>query len=78
MSLVRCPHSLGCIHYVYCRGVEGRRCCLKRQNFLRPPPPTAYRICSQAPFPPLDQKKKLHFTLYIERNTNLSKRGDGA
>ena len=39
-----------------------------------PPPPTAYIIFSQALFPPLDQKKKLHFTLYIRGNTNLSKR----
>ena len=74
-SLVRL-HSL-CILQ---RG-GGQKMLFKEAKFFKTPPPslppTAYRICSQAPFPPLDQKKKLHFTLYIERNTNLSKRGDG-
>ena len=69
MSLVRCPHSLGCIHYVYCRGVEGRRCCLKRQSFLRPPPPPYpprhTEFVHKPPFPLLTKRKNytLHFTL---------------
>ena len=78
MSLVRCPHSSGCIHYVYCRGVGGRRCCLKGQNVLRPnththtnthtqthTPHSIHNFFHEPPFPLFTKRKNhtLHFIL---------------